>query len=419
MKKSFYFLYALILLLSGCASAKSGFSINSSVGLEKDSKPINVSFEETQFTTIKDQETGIVIETETTMYPGAVLETEKGSVILVLLESKAQEFLGASDILLIKLNAEGDIIWKKRHVSPINNTRYSVNDALITSDGNIVICGAVGISGAYVPVVMKFNMEGELLWRKTSDEGSFSSMIEDDEGNYILLKVDNNIINFVKIAGNDIFEGNLIDFSISKIDPEYNRRLGSAVFCKLPDNSGYMLTGEFSAKDYTSDLFMAYFNNDFKLNWTKTFDYKKWEKYPGIQVLDDSIVSTVLLRSSTSSSDTALVQSISQDGNILWQKKYSDMNMHQVNSAGSNLIIGTNFQKNSKDSDILVFSSDIDDNIKWITYLGTEKKDIFRFIKTLKDGSTIVVGCQSLSPESKWNTVVVYRLDTTTGKILW
>ncbi|MBI9098235.1 MAG: hypothetical protein JEY91_07140 [Spirochaetaceae bacterium] len=415
MKIFFLSLSAVVLIFSGCVS--SGFNISSSDGV-KDKETTSISFDDIQFNRIETKDIGIVLDTQTDLSPRAVLETDNGDVILITVEAKAQEYFGPSDIVLVKIDPDGNVIWKKKHQTPVDDMMAGVSDAIMTSDGNIVLCGWIGKLYPHVPALWKFNSEGEFLWLDTAkDNSSYSSVIEDDEGHYLLLSENDNILKLVKYAGNGILEGNIIDFSVYNISEEYKRNLFVDGFCQLPDNKGYMVTGEFSAEDLKSDLYLAKFNSDFEMQWTKVFDYAGWEKGANIQLLEDNtLLSTALLRNGSSfSKDITLLQKLDLDGEVLWKKEYYNMGSLKLDSKDSHWIIGSTY----KDNNVILFNSDVHDVVKWVISLGPDLAKYIRSVKILNDGSAIFIGNQPLTHDSEWVTTVVYKLDPDTGKMLW
>jgi len=90
---------------------------------------------------------------------------------------------GSGDVFLSKYDPDGVLLWSKTW----GGTGYDPTfDMLLASDGNIILVGSTGSFGAggYDILVMKYSQNGNLLWSKTwggtgADEGQSVSQIDD------------------------------------------------------------------------------------------------------------------------------------------------------------------------------------------------------------------------------------------------
>lgn len=146
----------------------------------------------------------------------AVRTMDGGYVIAADLKSFHEELGG--DLILLKYNAAGDLLWEKQYID--KNTNQYVLEIIESRDGNLLVASnlvKVGYMG--LPTLSKFDPSGNLLWetsREQSNEdriGLFSgvSVIESMDGNFLM-------------AGNNSFHQSNpyypdSDFSLFKISP--------------------------------------------------------------------------------------------------------------------------------------------------------------------------------------------------------
>jgi len=105
-----------------------------------------------------------------------------------LITGQEKEFItGLSDIVLLKTDKSGDLIWQKNIDFGDGDCGY---DIIRTSDNNYLICGSShSIDKGTDAIMIKTNPDGEILWKKyygTDYTDAAYSVIETFDNNYVL-----------------------------------------------------------------------------------------------------------------------------------------------------------------------------------------------------------------------------------------
>ncbi|PMQ00831.1 MAG: hypothetical protein CBR30_09160 [Dictyoglomus sp. NZ13-RE01] len=95
---------------------------------------------------------------------------------------------GWRDVYILKLDAKGNLIWQKTFGE---NADEWANDIQRTSDGGYIVAGLTWSFGAIASdaYILKLNADGSLIWQKTyggSNWDSAASVQETDDGGYIV-----------------------------------------------------------------------------------------------------------------------------------------------------------------------------------------------------------------------------------------
>jgi len=118
-------------------------------------------------------------------YAYSVQQTSDGGYIVAGLTT---HFRGNLDILLIRTDANGNIIWAKTY----EGTDYEyVNSVQQTSDGGYIVAGLTGSFGAGEGDIflIKTDANGNIIWAKTyggPDDDSAYSVQQTSDGGYIV-----------------------------------------------------------------------------------------------------------------------------------------------------------------------------------------------------------------------------------------
>jgi hypothetical protein len=128
-------------------------------------------------------------------------------------------FFGESNIWLIKLDTDGNIIWQKTYGGISHDAGY---DIIAMPDGGFAIAGteanAIGLESAYDVFVSRIDADGNELWKNTFG-------YDDYDRAYTLIATENNDI---IIAGS----------TLSSTFPEFNGGGTDAIIAKLDGNTG-------------------------------------------------------------------------------------------------------------------------------------------------------------------------------------
>lgn len=88
------------------------------------------------------------------------------------------------DLLLVKVDSQGNVIWKRSIGTPLNNNSFSTNTAtqigniLVLTDSSYLVCGQIegnvgGSTSESNSYIARINSLGNILWFKTYTSGSF------------------------------------------------------------------------------------------------------------------------------------------------------------------------------------------------------------------------------------------------------
>jgi hypothetical protein len=109
--------------------------------------------------------------------------TADGNFVFVAESETASNNL---DILMYKIDTAGGIIWNKSYVSPVNETPRYIEQ---TNDGGYILCGTQNdLVGFNDILVVKLDSNGDYIWHTTygRDDNEYSDMIHQIGTDYIL-----------------------------------------------------------------------------------------------------------------------------------------------------------------------------------------------------------------------------------------
>ncbi|MEM1218161.1 MAG: T9SS type A sorting domain-containing protein [Bacteroidota bacterium] len=181
----------------------------------------------------------------------------------LLATTTASQVVGNSntDVLLMRISSEGELIWAKSYGAENFDRAYS---ALELENGDILVAGVYTSAPDYL--LMRLNPEGNLTWAKsyplTPNNSDPDQMIRLSNGNLLLRGFNNDTFNSAIFCVDD--NGDVI-WAQETSDP------GSGVFLRTtphPEEGFY--TYGFDFQEMPNGIFetFAYFNNDGTLNWS-------------------------------------------------------------------------------------------------------------------------------------------------------
>ncbi|MCW7469578.1 autotransporter outer membrane beta-barrel domain-containing protein [Leptospira kanakyensis] len=282
---------------------------------------------------------------------------------------------GAENFLLVKYNANGDVIWAKSIVSTTNSTNFST--VAVDSLGNVYAAGFLTGSGTYsfgngvsetithsgdTGFLIKYDSSGNTIWVKavlgSSTDSAFNSVVLDSTGNLVVAGRITGLSNFdfgsgITITGKSTFQNLLIaKYTTSgqtvwakTVESATNRtvftaltadRLGNTYAGGLTIGSGLVSLGDGVSVNGTFSL------NNFLLVKYDSYGITKWARST-IEGPENSIVLGL-------TSD--LRSNVYAAGNIVGTGKYSFGN-------------GISLNGNASDSNYLLMRFNSDGVPKW------------------------------------------------------
>ena len=194
------------------------------------------------------------------------------------------------DVLLIKIDSRGEVMWTKNYGGRYDDMGYSVAQ---TTDGGYVVAGCKGEPLAHDVYVLKTNSTGDTLWTRTYG-GQFddlgSSIQQTSDGGYIVV---GHTTSFSDDEKPDIY---LIRID-SKGDSLWTRTYGGAhndvgyAVRQLPDN-GYIIVG-YTGQEFVPgrrvnfDVYIIRTDSDGKVLWTGEYGGPDMEVGVDVQLAAD------------------------------------------------------------------------------------------------------------------------------------
>ncbi len=215
---------------------------------------------------------------------------------------------GFHDIFVIKLNTTGKVQWKKTFGGNLPDGSKSL---VTTKDNGYILTGFSysnnndfnGMNkGSSDVFVIKLNFDGDLIWKKTfggSEDDSGNSIITTNDGGFVITgnTYSNNLnFNLKKNDSSDIFVMKIDsdgDILWNKILGGSGNELGNSITSTSDD--GYVLTGTTSSNDGdfngmnkgNQDIFVVKLDSIGNIEWKKTFGGSGNEQGNTITTTDD------------------------------------------------------------------------------------------------------------------------------------
>ncbi len=274
-------------------------------------------------------------------YASSVQQTSDGGYIVAGLTT---HFRGNLDILLIKTDANGNIIWAKTYEGTNYEYVYSVQQ---TSDGGYIVAGLTGSFGAGESDIflIKTDAKGNIQWAKTyggTNDDEVSSVQQTSDGGYIVAGQTNSF----GVGGYDIF--------LIKTDAKGNVR------------------------------------------WAKTYGGKGSEWASSVRQTADGgyIVAGYTTSFGAGEGDIFLIKT-DANGNIIWAKTYGGINNDgassvQQTSDGGYIVAGWTNSFGAGEREIFLIKTDAKGNIQWAKTYGGASDDGAFLVQQTSDGGYIL-----------------------------
>ncbi len=332
-----------------------------------------------------------------------VLPTADGGYIMAGYTTNS--ILHDIDVHILKADAMGNFVWSKTYggVKP-----DFINHMLATSDGNYLL---VGYSQSYGGgdcdvLLLKIDPAGNLLWLKTyggwgNDQGF--DVIATDDGNYMIAGSSNS----ASMSDYDTY--------LVKIDPSGNaiwskwiggggNDFGSSL--KQCPDGGYAVIGTTLSFGAGGDAYLIKTDASGNSVWTKTFGGGLYDE--GIYITanpDGSLV--FLVRDSSNAGQDIDVRVIKTDagGNVIWNKNYGGNRkdtpkMVQPTMDGGYVVAAITRSFGLLNPDMWILKLDANGDIVWTKMYGGGQHEHCYVVRELWDGSFIAAGkTDSYSPD--------------------
>lgn len=318
-------------------------------------------------------------------------------------EKQGNQSLYDYDLLIAKIDAQGDTLWSNTIGDAIEDKGHAL---VATPDGGYIIAGtSSSVSGLFAEThgmhdvwILKINNAGEMLWSRTwggSNEEMVYDITADNNGNYYL-------VGYTESNDFGIISKGFVDGLILKIN-----EAGDIIWQKNYGGSGF-------------DRFRA--------------------------VLFDTTSQSLVVVGSTSSSDQDLASITPNGGNDMWVTRIdpvtgnptwthtyggslNDIAISVVKSSDGNLVILGDAISNNGDiaqsfgqGDWWIFKINDNGDILWQNTLGQQAYDNANDLITTPDGHLLAVGNTldpDLPPPNYLYDIRVAKLRQDNGNIVW
>ncbi len=298
----------------------------------------------------------------------SVKETSDGGYIIA--GETASFGAGWGDAWVLKLDANGNVVWQKAYGGKGEDRAYSVIE---TSDGGYIVVGGTKSFGAGWgdAWVLKLGANGNIIWQKTYGGKEWEearAVIETSDGSYVVVGKTNSFG-----AGND-------DVWVLKLDingniiwqKTYGGRYYETAYsvAEAPDRS-YVVVGETSSFGAGNrDAWVLKLDTNGNVVWQKAYGGEDADEAYSIRIASDGnyIVAGRTESFDMGSGGDAWILKLNAHGNIIWQKTYGGKSVEQVFSVteasdGGYVAVGKTFSFGSGKHDVLVLKLDANGNI--------------------------------------------------------
>jgi hypothetical protein len=165
--------------------------------------------------------------------------------------------------LYFKMSPEGDVLWTKKIYQEVESDLINMNDLIQTSDQNFLLNGSGEYLTANVPMLFKFDIDGNMLWHReqnldlpfsvatniyeTNDKGFFAGVVPefDGDGLFGIMKMDSlgntacteELLSFEVVDRSPLM---VEDLSFTRSGFVYNKSISTNGISIEIDTSGFM-----------------------------------------------------------------------------------------------------------------------------------------------------------------------------------
>jgi len=303
---------------------------------------------------------------------------------------------GKRDIFLIKTDAEGNIIWAKTYGGTEDEFASSVQQ---TSDGGYIVAGFTNSFGTGESdiLLIKTDANGNIIWAKTyggmSDDEAYSIQQTSDGG-------------FIAAGSTWSFDAVVYDAFLIKTDANGNIQwaktyeviaLDNALSVQQTSDGGYIVAGyTITISGVGADIFLIKTDEKGNIQWAKTYGGTSYDYATSVQQTSDGgyIMAGGTYSFGVGGRDLFLIKT-DANGNISWAKTYGGTDDDlassvQQTSDGGYIVAGTTWSFGAGGYDIFLIKTDAKGNIQWAKTYGGTSYDYATSVQQTSDGGYIL-----------------------------
>jgi outer membrane protein assembly factor BamB len=319
------------------------------------------------------------------------------------------------DILLLKLDPAGEVVWQRTYGGDGFDTGQSIAQ---TSAGELLIAGGTRSfsDGDMDGYLMLVDREGAELWSQTYG-GPLDEMVgaqQLPDGGYILggnIVDPNDIVTDPGAAGYGGFEGraNICAFRVDEdgdeiwsqaFDSEDNIMAVGGV--QMPDGGFLAMASIIYFPDDGDDILLVKLDADGNMEWSRIFDEGHTNAYEIIPTSDGNYLITGSYRSMENTDDQTedyLFIKIDSDGNELWRSTFGDPDMidygvalDETADGGFVTVAEVSADHYTGDVDLEIVKIDEDGEFVWEQPVPVDSHTMLRSIIQNPDGGFFIAG---------------------------
>jgi len=313
-----------------------------------------------------------------------------------------QYFFNRTNMGILKIDAQGNIIWSKLVGDTCQSCNENATTALVMHDGNYIISGSYNYTGQQTEAyLICFDPAGNVLWRKAYDY--FDGLAP----NTCIQAKDKGFI----MAGSYTFNSNPYRWLIIKTDSvgalQWTRSyidtagkdIGPTRIVQTPDG-GYVVAGGRNMGLGQSDILLVKLDATGNVLWQKSVGGGNDANicYDMIQTKDKGFaISGATFSYGFPGGDAYLVKCDST-GALLWTRTYgynynviSDYAMAITETANGSLVVAGSVAQNSLGEQAMITKFDVNGNFLWSKISNTFKTVYMRIVNT-SDGGFAMAG---------------------------
>jgi hypothetical protein len=317
------------------------------------------------------------------------------------------------DILLIKINPTGDVIWTKILGGPEDDYAYCVRE---TSDGGFILGGYTIANEQYGQdsYLLKTDSEGNEIWHKNfggAREDVCYSVRQTFDGGYIMAGNSNSFIN------------NLGDMYVVKTDANGNLQWENiyggmdhdGANCVVETAGGDLLFGgwTYSFGQGWIDAYLVKTNSDGDTVWTHTYGgYGRDSINDIIEIEDECLIFTGRSCIADQNAADVYLTKLNSDGSVVWEQtygtEYEDIAycVNQMES-GNLIIVGSCASFGFSETDIYLIKTDSNGDSLWTANFGGTDFDVAHSLVINSDSSFVMAGATASYGAGSWDYYVI------------